>query len=106
MHPEALKTSPPDVRIAVPQERMRRRVLEKCSLLFALSAVRIARFPSSPPKVRLFSVASALLQRELKESKQPFEEQKSRAKVRLFCSFLKNTIYKKKNSCYNKRCIL
>jgi len=64
MHPAALKMSPPDARTAVPQERMRRRVREKCSLLSAVSAVRNARFPSSPPKARLFIAASALLLKE------------------------------------------
>ena len=64
MHPEDSRTSPPDVKSAAPQRRMRREVREKCSQLFALNAARSARCPSSLPKAKRFIAASASQQRE------------------------------------------
>ena len=64
MHPEDSRTSPPDVKIVVPQRRTRREVREKCSQLFARSVARNARCPSSLPKERLYIAAIASQQKE------------------------------------------
>ncbi len=59
MHREASRTSLKDARSAVLQERTHREARERCSPLFALSAVASARFPSGPPRVSLFIAALA-----------------------------------------------
>ncbi len=68
MHPEDSRTSPPDVRSAALQRRTLREALEKCLQLFALIAAKHAKCPSSPPKARLFTAASASRRREQKEN--------------------------------------
>jgi hypothetical protein len=64
MQRRALITSPRDARLAVTQERTEQEAPEKCSMQFALSAAKNAKFLSIPPRARLFIAASALQQEE------------------------------------------
>ena len=84
MHPVALRISPQDARSAVPLRRMHRRVRERCSLLFVLSAARSAKCPSSPPRESLFIVASALQPRRKLRITKLFSDKKPVVKDRFF----------------------
>lgn len=64
MQRRALIMSPRDARLAVTQERTEQEAPEKCSMQFALSAAKNAKFLSIPPRARLFIAASALQQEE------------------------------------------
>ena len=64
MHPEDSRTSPRDARSAAQQERTHRRVRERCSPPFVPIAARSARCPSSLPRERQFTAASASLREE------------------------------------------
>ncbi len=67
MQRRASRTNPRDAEIAVTHARMHKRVQEKCLQLFVLSAAQSAKCPSSPPKVRQFTAAHALLQRRTRK---------------------------------------